>query len=100
MPMKPNDARECGRLSVRLAHTRRISMSNKHPKTAKPTDADLAENPLIGGSKGVTRAGLTPDELADLQGESTIEGDVENDTNAQGGIDKAESRTGRASPRR
>ncbi|MEN3376663.1 MAG: hypothetical protein V7604_2018 [Hyphomicrobiales bacterium] len=71
----------------------------KHRKTVKPTDTDLLGNPLIGGSKGTTIAGITPDDLADLKGVNTIEGDVENDTNAQGGIDKAESRTGRAKSR-
>jgi hypothetical protein len=53
-----------------------------------PSDKDLRQNPQIGGSKGVNIAGATPDELEDFQGENTFEGDVENDTNAQGGIDK------------
>ncbi len=54
-------------------------------------------NPMIGGSKGMTISGTTADDLEDLQGASTIEGDIENDTNAQGGIDKAvaQGRTGR-----
>jgi hypothetical protein len=39
-------------------------------------------------------AGMTPDDLEALQGENTIEGDVENDTNASGGIDKDVARTG------
>lgn len=60
----------------------------KHDKTKTPTDADLKGNPLIGGAKGTTAAGISPDDLDDLQGENTIEGDVANDTNAQGGIDK------------
>jgi len=60
-------------------------------------DADLKRNPMIGGSKGTTIGGISADDLQDLQGETTIEGDVGNDTNAQGGIDKAEAqgRTGR-----
>lgn len=70
----------------------------KHPKTKKPTDADLKSNPLIGGSKGVTMAGITPDELEQSQGANTIEGDVENDTNRQGGIDKATSLNSRRTP--
>ena len=64
----------------------------KHPKSRKPTDSDLRNNPLIGGSKGTTMAGVTPDELEEDQGVNTIEGDVENDTNAQGGVDKAVAR--------
>lgn len=70
-------------------------MSTKHPKTDKPTDADLKGNPLIGGGKGTTMAGVTPDELEDSEGENTIEGDTGNDTNAQGGIDKPQTRQGR-----
>ena len=72
----------------------------KHQKTRKPTDADLTNNPLIGGSKGTTMAGVTPDELEEDQGVNTIEGDVENDTNAQGGIDKAVARNTGGKPRR
>lgn len=67
---------------------------SKHHKARKPSDNDLRENPLIGGSKGTTMAGITPDELEDFAGATTLEGDIENDTNAQGGIDKAESRSG------
>jgi len=71
---------------------------SKHQKTKKPSDADLKRNPLIGGSKGVTMAGITPDELEQSEGTNTIEGDVENDTNRQGGIDKASSRNSRRTP--
>ena len=66
----------------------------KHAKTREPTDADLRGNPLIGGSKGATMARATPDDLEASEGSNTIEGDVENDTNAQGGIDKAVGRGG------
>jgi hypothetical protein len=62
---------------------------SKHLKTKTPTDADLRGNPMIGGAKGTTMAGVTPDELEDDLGETTIEGDVGNDANAQGGVDKA-----------
>ena len=65
----------------------------KHFKTKTPSDVDLRINPMIGGSKGAAMAGATPDDLEDLQGANTIEGDLENDVNAQGGIDKAESRS-------
>ena len=59
---------------------------SKQPKTTVPTDADLRGNPMIGGSKGTTAAGTTPDELEESEGETTIEGDTENDTNTYGGI--------------
>jgi hypothetical protein len=63
-------------------------MMSKHLKRPNQHDKDLRENPQIGGSKGATIAGATADELEEFQGENTFEGDVENDTNAQGGIDK------------
>ncbi|HEY3778717.1 MAG TPA: hypothetical protein VGL35_11730 [Rhizomicrobium sp.] len=66
----------------------------KHLKRKSPTDADLKSNPLIGGSKGVRSAGLTPDELEEVQGENTIEGDTENDVTPQGGIGKNETLRG------
>jgi len=73
-------------------------MSNKHPKMPRPTNVDLVRNPLIGGSKGVTMAQASLDDLEDLEGANTIEGDVENDTNALGGIDKAEVMDRRRGP--
>lgn len=57
-------------------------MSNKHLKTETPSDADLKGNPAIGQSKGLT--GIDP---AELEGENTLQGDVENDTKPDGGID-------------
>ncbi|CCE00645.1 hypothetical protein [Bradyrhizobium sp. STM 3809] len=73
-------------------------MSNKHPKMPRPSNVDLVRNPLIGGSKGVTMAQASLDDLAEIEGANTIEGDVENDTNAQGGIDKAEVMDRRRGP--
>src|SRR4051812_47656708 len=73
-------------------------MSSKHPKLDRPTNVDLVRNPGIGGSKGVTMAQASLDDLEDLEGENTFEGDVENDTNAQGGIDKAEVMDRRRAP--
>jgi hypothetical protein len=67
----------------------------RHPKSDHPTDADLNGNPLIGGTKGTHMAGVSPDELDDLEGENTIEGDVENDVNRQGGVDKPVARAGK-----
>jgi len=57
-------------------------MSSKHPKTETPTDADLKGNPGIGTSKGMS--GADPE---DLEADSTFEGDVENETKTDGGID-------------
>ncbi|MBP2301021.1 hypothetical protein [Azospirillum picis] len=62
--------------------------AGKHEKTDKPTDADLKTNPQIGGSKGARAAGMTPDDLDLAQGETTFEGDIENQTNDKGGVDK------------
>jgi hypothetical protein len=73
-------------------------MTSKHPKQKNPSDADLHRNPLIGGSKGTTMAHVTPEELEQLEGVNTIEGDVENDTNPLGGIDKAKVRNARRGP--
>ncbi len=55
--------------------------ASKHPKTHRPTDADLRGNPGIGSSKGTEREGDP------LDGDNTFEGDVMNDVNPQGGID-------------
>ena len=65
-------------------------MSSKQPKTTVPTDADLKGNPMIGGSKGVARAGQTPDDLEDSLADTTIEGDTMNGTNKEGGLDKSD----------
>ncbi|CAL79207.1 hypothetical protein BRADO5533 [Bradyrhizobium sp. ORS 278] len=73
-------------------------MSNKHPKMPRPSDVDLVRNPLIGGSKGVTMAQASLDDLEQLEGANTFQGDIENDTNAQGGIDKAEVMDRRRGP--
>jgi hypothetical protein len=72
----------------------------KHPKMKKPSDVDLRNNPLIGGSKGATLAGASPEDLEDLQGANTMEGDLENDANIAGGIDKSVSRAGARQKRR
>ena len=61
---------------------------SKQPKTMVPTDADLKGNPMIGGGKGTTAAGVTPDDLEAAEADTTIEGDTMNGTNASGGLDK------------
>lgn len=71
---------------------------SKHSKTARPSDADLRGNPLIGASKGARRAGARADDIAEAAGANTIEGDLENDVNALGGISKAVLRNGRGAP--
>jgi hypothetical protein len=58
--------------------------SNKHLKTATPTDADLKGNPGIGQTRGTTMAGAPPDLI---EADSTVEGDVENETTPEGGVD-------------
>lgn len=57
--------------------------TNKHAKTGVPSDADLEGNPGTGTSKGMTGV----DDPSLVEGENTIEGDVENDTTPQGGVD-------------
>ena len=66
-------------------------LMTKHPKTKRPGNVDLRNNPLIGASKGATLAGASADDLEDSQGAKTIEGDLEN---AAGGLDKNETRAG------
>jgi hypothetical protein len=61
--------------------------SNKHPKSDKEIDVDLRDNleddPGIGRSKG--RFAMTKE--PPLEGDTTFEGDVKNDSTAQGGVD-------------
>ncbi|WP_407520491.1 hypothetical protein [Methylobacterium oryzisoli] len=68
-------------------------MSSKQPKTTTPTDADLKGNPGIGTSKGMTRSGGDPEDIA---GANTFEGDVENDVTREGGVDP--NQRGRTNP--
>ena len=61
--------------------------SSKHEKGESPFTSDLDRNPGIGQTPGGTRS-------EDLDGENTIEGDVENDVDQRtGGV--PESLTGR-----
>lgn len=76
--------------------TKESSMTTKHLRLKKPLDIDLHRNPLIGASKGVTMAQASPDEVEALKGENTFEGDVENDTNPQGGVEKVRRHAGRS----
>ncbi|MBZ9991167.1 hypothetical protein LB572_29145 [Mesorhizobium sp. BH1-1-5] len=54
---------------------------NQHPKSKKPSDADMSNDPGIGTFKGTIKEG---DDLE--QGENTVEGHVEHDTNSADGI--------------
>lgn len=71
----------------------------RHRKTVRPSDVDLHRNPMIGGSKGVTMAQASADDLEEIEGENTFVGDIENDTNPQGGIDREDQRQGRPAHR-
>lgn len=68
--------------------------SSKHFKELPPDvprpPSDLERNPSIGSSKGAFRTGEDPESIA---GDNTVEGDVDNGTNAQGGV--AEHEEGR-----
>ena len=59
----------------------------KHANTnagSHAQDRDLKGNPGIGTSKGT---GATGEDPRLIEGESTVEGDVANDTTPEGGID-------------
>ena len=59
--------------------------ANKPDRTARKKPDDLDENPGIGQSKGLfSRAG--PGDADLIEGENTIEGDVENDAGIGGGV--------------
>ena len=58
--------------------------SSKQPKTRVPMDTDLKRNPGIGASKGTTMSGEDPEAIL---ADSTVEGDVENETTPEGGVD-------------
>jgi hypothetical protein len=60
--------------------------SGAHVKSkTSPFESDLDRDPGIGQSKGAFATGADPDEI---EGDNTVEGDVENDPNALGGIGK------------
>lgn len=66
--------------------------SVKHEKRRDegPFESDLDRNPGIGQSKGLFRTGA---DLEEIEGENTVEGDVENDARNDGGV--GESNRGR-----
>ena len=56
---------------------------SKHDKGDSPFPDDLERNPGIGQSKGTTASGGSPSEI---EGDNTVEGDVDNDSTALGGV--------------
>ncbi len=57
--------------------------STKHEKGDSPFADDLERNPGIGQSKGTTAAGA---DASEIEGENTVEGDVENDPAPSGKV--------------
>lgn len=64
----------------------------KHDKGDSPFADDLERNPGIGQSKGAFATGQKPEEI---EGENTVEGDVENNADAAGRVKVDEGRTNR-----
>jgi hypothetical protein len=59
----------------------------KHEKGRSPFRSDLERNPGIGQSKGSFMTGIPPEEI---EGENTLEGDVDNDTTVSDGVPEEE----------
>ncbi len=57
---------------------------SKHQKTDHPTDKDLHVDPGIGRTKGTNNADGAVERL---EGDTTFEGDIKNDTTPAGGVD-------------
>lgn len=72
-------------------------MANKHPppgeQPVKLPD-DLDQNPGIGQSKGLF-ARADPEDADLIEGENTVEGDVENNADAAGAVHPDRGRTNR-----
>lgn len=58
--------------------------TTKHDKGKSPFPNDLERYPGIGDSKGAFATGEDPEEI---EGENTLEGDVQNDSSYGGGVD-------------
>jgi hypothetical protein len=56
---------------------------SKHEKGDSPFTDDLKRNPGIGQSKASFATGISPSEI---EGENTVEGDVDNDSTAADGV--------------
>lgn len=61
--------------------------TDKHPKSSGdgPFQSDLDRNPGIGQSKGAFATGEDPEEI---EADNTVEGDTENETRDDGGVDE------------
>jgi hypothetical protein len=55
----------------------------KHDERRGPFVDDVERNPGIGQSKGSFATGILPEEI---EGENTVEGDVDNDSTATDGV--------------
>ena len=69
--------------------------TSKHDKGRDgegPFESDLERNPGIGQSKGSFMTGQSPEEI---EGDNTVEGDVDNDARLEGSIQDYEGRTNR-----
>ena len=60
-----------------------IMNGTKHDKGDSPFPDDLKRNPGIGQSKGSFATGIPPSEI---EGENTVEGDVDKDATAADGV--------------
>src|SRR3546814_18794684 len=61
-----------------------MSTTEKDGIAGPKQDEDLRRNPGIGQSKGTTAAG---EKVEEIEGDNTVEGDIENDPDAAGGVD-------------
>lgn len=61
--------------------------SGKHDKDKSPFRSDLERNAGIGQSKGSFATGVPPEEI---EGENTVEGDVDNDATVTDGMPERE----------
>src|SRR3546814_9168988 len=59
-----------------------MSTTEKDGIAGPKQDEDLRRNPGIGQSKGTTAAG---EKVEEIEGDNTVEGDIENDPDAAGG---------------
>ena len=65
----------------------RATDATKHEKGKSPFADDLQRNPAIGQSRGRFSTGIPPDEI---EGENTVEGDIDNDATATDGVPQRE----------
>lgn len=61
--------------------------NSKDEKRESPFKSDLERNPGIGQSEGSFATGIPPDEI---EGENTVEGDVDNDSTSSDGVPEEE----------